>query len=173
MKQVTAILIALFLGVNSFGQKGSNKELKKDIDALFESYAHYNRFVGSVLISENNTIIYQQSFGYADIAGKKKNTKNSIFSIASLTKSLTAVGIMRLVEDGKLTLETPISIYFPDFMPNNSKDITIQHLLDNSSGMEANIGRKDDSGNGLMPEVSSITLDELLEKFKASKLKFE
>lgn len=173
MKQVTAILIALFLGINSFGQKGSNKELKKDIDALFESYAHYNRFVGSVLISENNTIIYQQSFGYADIAGKKKNTKNSIFSIASLTKSLTAVGIMRLVEDGKLTLETPISIYFPDFMPNNSKDITIQHLLNNSSGMEANIGRKDDSGNGLMPEVSSITLDELLEKFKASKLKFE
>ena len=75
MKQVTAILIALFLGVNSFGQKGSNKELKKDIDALFESYAHYNRFVGSVLISENNTIIYQQSFGYADIAGKKRIPK--------------------------------------------------------------------------------------------------
>ena len=173
MKQVTAIIIALVLGINSFGQSSSNKELKKDIDALFESYAHYNRFVGSVLISENNTIIYQQSFGYADIVDKKKNTKNSIFSIASLTKSLTAVGIMRLVEDGKLTLEAPISIYFPDFMPDYSKDITIQHLLNNSSGMEANIGRKDDSGNGLMPEVSSITLDELLEKFKASKLKFE
>jgi len=173
MKQVTAILIALFLGVNSFGQKRSNKELKKGIDALFESYAHYNRFVGSVLISENNTIIYQKSFGYADIAGKKKNTKNSIFSIASLTKSLTAVGIMRLVEDGKLTLETPISIFFPDFMPDYSKDITIQHLLNNSSGIEANIGRTDESGNGLMPEVSPITLDELLEKFKDPKLKFE
>ncbi|SEK21359.1 CubicO group peptidase, beta-lactamase class C family [Maribacter orientalis] len=173
MKQVTAILIALVFGINSFGQSSSNKELKKDIDVLFESYAHYNRFVGSVLISDNNTIIYQKSFGYADIESKKKNTKNSIFSIASLTKSLTAVGIMKLVEDGKLTLETPISIYFPDFMPNNSKDITIQHLLNNSSGMEANIGRTDESGNGLMPEVTPITLDELLEKFKASKLKFE
>ena len=173
MKQVTAILIALVFGINSFGQSSSNKELKKDIDALFESYAHYNRFVGSVLISDNNTIIYQKSFGYADIESKKKNIKNSIFSIASLTKSLTAVGIMKLVEDGKLTLETPISIYFPDFMPNYSKDITIQHLLNNSSGMEANIGRTDESGNGLMPEVTPITLDELLEKFKDSKLKFE
>ncbi len=173
MKQVTAILIALVLGINSFGQSSSKKELKKDIDVLFESYAHYNRFVGSVLISQNNTIIYQKSFGYADMESKKKNTKNSIFNIASLTKSLTAVGIMKLVEDGKLTLETPISIYFPDFMPNNSKDITIQHLLNNSSGMEANIGRTDESGNGLMPEVTPITLDELLEKFKASKLKFE
>lgn len=173
MKRVTAILIALVLGINSFGQKSSNKELKKDIDALFESYAHYNRFVGSVLISAENTIIYQQSFGYADIAGKKKNTHNSIFNIASLTKSLTAVGIMRLVEDGKLTLETPISIFFPDFMPNYSKDITIQHLLNNSSGMEANIGRSDESGNGLMPDVFSITFNELLKKFKDSKLKFE
>lgn len=173
MKQFTAILIALVFGINSFGQSSSIKELKKDIDVLFESYAHYNRFVGSVLISENNTIIYQKSFGYADIESKKKNTQNSIFNIASLTKSLTAVGIMKLVEDGKLTLETPISIYFPDFMPNNSKDITIQHLLNNSSGMEANIGRTDESGNGLMPEVTPITLDELLEKFKASKLKFE
>ena len=173
MKQFTAILIALVFGINSFGQSSSKKELKKDIDVLFESYAHYNRFVGSVLISDNNTIIYQKSFGYADIESKKKNIKNSIFSIASLTKSLTAVGIMKLVEGGKLTLETPISIFFPDFMTNNSKDITIQYLLNNSSGMEANIGRTDESGNGLMPEVTPITLDELLEKFKASKLKFE
>ena len=103
----------------------------------------------------------------------KKNTEKSIFSIASLTKSLTAVGIMKLVEDGKLTLETPISTYFPDFMPEYSKDITIQHLLNNSSGMEANIGRTDDNGNGLMPEETPITFDELLEKFKDSKLKFE
>jgi len=86
---------------------------------------------------------------------------------------LTAVGIMKLVEDGKLTLETPISTCFPDFMPDYSKDITIQHLLNNSSGMEANIGRTDDNGNGLMPEKTLITLDELLEKFKSSKLKFK
>jgi hypothetical protein len=71
-----------------------------------------------------------------------------------------------------LTLETPISSYFPDFMTDYSKDITIQHLLNNSSGMEANIGRTDENGNGLMPEESIITFDELLEKFKDSKLKF-
>ena len=58
-------------------------------------------------------------------------------------------------------------------MPDYSKDITIQHLLNNSSGMEANIGRTDDNGNGLMPEETPITFDELLEKFKDSKLKFE
>jgi len=173
MKKAVVVFIALILGINSFGQSSSNKELENNIDGLFESYSYYNRFIGNVLISKDNHIIYQKSFGYADIAGNKKNTKKSIFSIASLTKSLTAVGIMKLVEDGKLTLETPISTYFPDFMPDYSKDITIQHLLNNSSGMEANIGRTDDNGNGLMPEKTLITLDELLEKFKSSKLKFK
>ena len=173
MKKAVVVFIALILGINSFGQSSSNKELENNIDSLFESYSYYNRFIGNVLISKDNHIIYQKSFGYADIAGNKKNTKKSIFSIASLTKSLTAVGIMKLVEDGKLTLETPISTYFPDFMPDYSKDITIQHLLNNSSGMEANIGRTDDNGNGLMPEKTLITLDELLEKFKGSKLKFK
>ncbi|MCJ7468337.1 MAG: beta-lactamase family protein [Maribacter sp.] len=173
MKKAIVIIIILILGINSFGQSSSNKELKKNVDALLESYSYYNRFVGSVLISKDNNIIYQKSFGYADVLGHKKNTEKSIFRIASLTKSLTAVGVMKLVEDGKLTLETPISNYFPDFMPDYSKEITIQHLLNNSSGLEANIGRTDDNGNGLMPEETPITFGELLEKFKDSKLKFE
>ena len=173
MKKAVVVFIALILGINSFGQSSSNKELENNIDDLFESYSYYNRFIGNVLISKDNRIIYQKSFGYADIAGNKKNTEKAIFGIASLTKSLTAVGIMKLVEDGELTLETPISAYFPGFMPDYSKDVTIQHLLNNSSGMEANIGRTDDNGNGLMPEKTLITLNELLEKFKGSKLKFK
>jgi len=173
MKKAVVVFIAIILGINSFGQSNSNNELEHNIDDLFESYSYYNRFVGSVLISKDNDIIYQKSFGYADKEGHKKNTKKSIFSIASLSKSLTAVGIMKLVEDGKLTLETPISTYFPNFMPDFSKSITIQHLLNNSSGMEANIGRTDDNGNGLMPEETAITFNEVLEKLKESKLKFE
>ncbi len=173
MKKALVILFALVLGIYSYGQSSSDKELAKNIDELFESYSYYNRFVGSVLISKDNTIIYQKSFGYADLAGHKKNTEKSVYGIASLTKSLTAVGIMKLVEEGKLTLETPISTWFPYFIPDYSKSITIQHLLNNSSGMEANIGRTDDNGNGIMPEENAITFDELLEKYKDSKLKFE
>ena len=173
MKKAVVVFIVLILGINSFGQSTSNKELTENIDTLFESYSYHNRFIGSVLISKDNHILYQKSFGYANVDERKKNTEKSIFSIASLTKSLTAVGVMKLVEDGNLTLETPISTYFPDFMPDFSKEITIQHLLNNSSGIEANIGRTDDNGNGLMPEETPITFNELLEKFKDSKLKFE
>ena len=76
-----------------------------------------------------------------------------------------------MVEEGKLTLETPVSTYFPNFMPDFSKDITIQHLLNNSSGMEANIGRTDDNGNGLIPEETAITFNEVLEKLHMDKFR--
>lgn len=173
MKRLIIIALILVSGYSSFGQSNSKKELETKINELFESYTRYNRFVGNVLISKDDKIIYQKSFGYADLERNKKNTKASIFSIASLTKSLTAVGIMKLVENGKLTLETPLSTYFPNFIPEYSNQITVQHLLNNSSGIQANIGRVDDAGNGLMPGINEITIDELLEKFKDSKLNFE
>ncbi|MFT4736377.1 MAG: CubicO group peptidase (beta-lactamase class C family) [Cyclobacteriaceae bacterium] len=173
MKKLTAIIFILISGYNSFGQAKPNQALKIKIDQLFESYTHYNRFVGNVLISENNKIIYQESFGYADLGGNRENSQGSVFGIASLTKSLTAVGIMKLIEDGKLMLETPLSSFFPNFIQEYSGQITIQHLLNNSSGIQANIGRIDDAGNGLMPDIHEVTLDSLLDKFKKSKLNFE
>jgi CubicO group peptidase (beta-lactamase class C family) len=173
MKKAIKVFIALIVGINSFGQTTINKEAENNIDYLFKSYSFHKRFIGSVLISKDDQIIYQKSFGYADKEKLKNNTKKSIYSIASLTKSFTAVGIMKLVEEGKMSLDTPIATYFPNFMPDYSKDITVQHLLNNSSGMEANIGRTDNNGSGLMPEISAISFNEILEKFRDSKLKFE
>lgn len=173
MKKSIVTICSLIFGLNTFSQTISTKELSKNIHKVFESYAHYNRFIGSVLISKNDQIIYRKSFGYADIEKHKKNKKNSIFSIASSTKPLTAVGVMKLVEDGKLTLETTLDIYFPNFIPEYSKKITIRHLLNHSSGMQANIGRIDDAGNGFMPGKNKVSLEEFLEKFKDTKLNFE
>ncbi|WP_272151255.1 serine hydrolase [Tenacibaculum aiptasiae] len=173
MKKLALIILLCSIKYSAFSQTNSNKKLEDSIHQVFESYAHYNRFIGNVLISKNDTIIYNKSFGYANADSLHKNTKNSIFSIASITKPLTAVGIMKLVEQGKLTLETPISTYFPNFIPNFSKKITIRHLLNHSSGMQANIGRKDNQGNGLMPTENPISLNNLIEKFKDSKLKHE
>ncbi|WP_412984673.1 serine hydrolase [Pontimicrobium sp. IMCC45349] len=173
MKESITIIMIIFFILQTFGQTNPDKALQKNINNVFESYAHYNRFTGNVLISQNDNIIYNKSFGYANVENHKKNSSNTIFSIASITKPLTAIGIMTLVEQEKLTLETPISSFFPNFIPDFSKKITIRHLLNHSSGMQANIGRIDDQGNGLMPVKTPITRNELFEKFKDSKLKFE
>lgn len=167
MKKLTLLLVALISYTSH-----SQHNIRENIDQLFESYACYNRFVGNVLISKNDKIIYQKNFGYADIKKRKKHTDESIFSIASVTKPLTAVAIMQLVDQKKLSLDTTINTFFPNFIPKYSRKITVRHLLNHSSGMQANIGRIDNQGNGLMPNANPISLDELLEKFKDSKLKF-
>jgi len=173
MKKLILVIGVVTFGFNAFSQTRSAKELEENLNKVFESYTQYNRFSGNVIISQGNKIIYSKSMGFANIDTHKKNKKNSIFSIASVTKPLTAVGIMTLIDNEKLTLETPISAFFPNFIPKYSKKITIRHLLNHSSGMQANIGRIDDDGNGFMPGKNKITLDELFNKFKDSKLNFE
>ncbi len=173
MKKTLIILIVFVFGYHAIGQSNSKTELKHKIDDLFESYVGYNRFIGNVIISKGEDIIYQKSFGYANLEADKKNTKKTIFSIASVTKAFTGVAIMKLVETGKLTLESPISTYFPGFMTEHANGITLRHLLNHSSGMQANIGRIDESGVGFMPDENQIEIEQVLEKFKDSKLKFE
>lgn len=173
MKNIILVLMGFLLVGKSFSQTNTIYSMQENIHQVFNSFATYNRFNGSVIISQDDKILYKNSFGYADVESKKLHTEKTIFSLASVTKPLTAVGIMKLVEEGKLNLSTSISTYFPNFIPKYSKKITIRHLLNHSSGMQANIGRKDAHGNGLMPNNNAITAPELFEEFKETKLKFE
>lgn len=87
---------------------------------------------GSVLIAENGKIIYQKSFGYADIQNKIPNTPNTVFQVASVTKLFTAIAVIQLYEQNKLDLTDKFSTYFPEFP---YKEITISHLLSMTSGI--------------------------------------
>lgn len=173
MKKIAFILLTSLFSFAAVSQNKSDKALRKDIDQLLKSYEHYQRFSGNVLISRGKKVIYQNNFGYANIETAKKHSSKSIFNIASISKPITAVGIMKLVEEGKMQLENPISKFIPNFAPAHANKITIQHLLNHSSGLEANIARMDDSGNGLvMPTKEAISFEQLCEKFKNSGLKF-
>lgn len=104
-------------------------ELEKEIStAITES-----KFSGSVLAIKDNKLIINKAFGYSDKDADKKLTTDSDYMIASIQKSFTAVAIMRLVEDKKLTLYTPLSQFYPQIP--NSDYITIRNLLDMTSGL--------------------------------------
>lgn len=70
------------------------------------SYLKRNHFVGSAIIVKNNHILYQQGFGYANYKSDIPNTPSSEFQILSIQKSLTAVMAMKLITQGKLSLNT-------------------------------------------------------------------
>ena len=86
-------------------------------------------------ISSNGTVVYQNAFGYRQIKGGAKTpaTFKTKYRIGSITKMFTATMIFQLIEEGKLSLATPLSTYYPQ-LPNASK-ITIGEMLDHRSGL--------------------------------------
>src|SRR5699024_5962935 len=91
-----------------------------------------------VALSEKDKIIYEKSFGYKDVENKEKPTMDTVFGIASLTKSFTCVGILQLVEAGKIDLNAPVVKYIPQFtIPDQAalKQMTVHHFMTHSSAL--------------------------------------
>ncbi|MBK9672000.1 MAG: beta-lactamase family protein [Bacteroidetes bacterium] len=89
-------------------------------------------FFGTILISKNNQVIFEKSYGYADAVSKKTLTKENSFQIASISKQFTAYGIMILKSKGLLQYDSMVCKYLPTFP---YKNITIRHLLNHTSGL--------------------------------------
>jgi CubicO group peptidase (beta-lactamase class C family) len=77
---------------------------------------------------------YEQGYGLADVESETPVTAQTVFKIASLTKSFTAAAILRLSEEGKLRLDDPISRFLPG-TPEVAQNIQVQHLLNHTSGL--------------------------------------
>lgn len=104
-----------------------------NLDNYFSALSRNQQFNGNVLVAEGGIIIYENSFGFADFAQRKLNTKQSRFPIASITKTFTATAILQLKEKGKLKIDDPVTKHVPDF-PYPA--ITIKHLLSHTSGLQ-------------------------------------
>jgi CubicO group peptidase (beta-lactamase class C family) len=102
------------------------------VDALLNNLHQEDDFNGYVLIAEKGKTIYAKSFGFANVENKTPITENTIFLIGSVSKTFTATAILKLKEQGKLSLNDNIENYFPE-LPY--KNMTIRHLLTHTSGL--------------------------------------
>jgi CubicO group peptidase (beta-lactamase class C family) len=141
------------------------------VSQLLDGYCSYNRFWGSVILLQNDKVLFQKSYGYADKEQKKRNDAQTLFDLGSVTKTMTAVAILKLHDEGKLSVYDRVDKYIPGFINDKTDSITIINLLNHTSGMEANLGRKDERGIGIMPGSEPIGREQLIEKFRGTKLK--
>ncbi|MFN3403050.1 MAG: serine hydrolase domain-containing protein [Cytophagaceae bacterium] len=102
------------------------------IDKLCNSLVNSKQFNGCVLISENNKIIYKNCKGYSDFKNKIELTDSSAFHLASVSKQFTAMAIMLLYEEGKLSYDDDVQKWLPE-LPYEG--ITVRHLLLHTSGV--------------------------------------
>jgi CubicO group peptidase (beta-lactamase class C family) len=91
-------------------------------------------FVGAVLVAQRGEILLSRSYGMADETARSMITPDSLFDWASIGKQFTAAAVLTLVMDGRLSLDDPLTTYFPD-APTDKREITVRHLLHHTSGM--------------------------------------
>jgi D-alanyl-D-alanine carboxypeptidase len=102
--------------------------------ALMESYVKANEFTGMVLIACAGKPIFEQGFGMANREWNVPNAPDTKFRLGSLTKIFTATAILQLAEQGKLSIDDPVSKYYAA-SPAIWRNITIKHLLIHRSGI--------------------------------------
>lgn len=130
MKKI--FLVILNLGILSqivFSQSFDKVKLDNYFDALESN----NKFMGSVAVSQNGEIIYSKSVGFSDYENKLKANENTRYGIGSISKTFTAVLVLKGVERKIIDLNQTIDKYFPAI--KNSNKITIENLLYHRSGI--------------------------------------
>ncbi len=130
MKSLLVISLLLVQLSHLMGQDQADR-----INRLMEAYCENGIFNGAVLVACKGKVIYKRAFGTADRAWDIPVAPGSKFKIGSLSKSFTAMLVLQMVEDGRISLDGTIRDYCPDYSGPMGDSITIHHLLSHTSGI--------------------------------------
>jgi CubicO group peptidase (beta-lactamase class C family) len=127
-------LVALVLLLAACASGGRMRDPQTKIDAVMHAYRDPRGPGASVLVVSNGGVVASRSYGEADLEAGFVVTPHTNFRLASVTKQFTAMAILILSERGQLSLDDPISRFFPEF-PLYGAGITIRRLLTHTSGL--------------------------------------
>lgn len=130
---------------------GRAEDKAKGVSAELQPFVDKGSLAGAVvLVADKDGVLTLEAVGYSDVSAKKAMTTDSIFWIASMTKPITAVALMMLVDEGKVKIDDAVSKYLPEFAEQwvvTEKDkesmtlrkpkqpMLVRHLLTHTSGM--------------------------------------
>src|SRR5687768_17383756 len=153
---VVAIAALSLLGASANQYpRGQAQSAATRIDAFMKRAAEYGQFNGAILVIDGGQRVYEAAFGKANLEWHVPNSVNTRFEIASMTKPMTAIVVMQLVQEGKVRLDAKVSQYLPYYPAETGQRITVEQLLNHTSGLQQDIGFIDD------PIVAAINADML------------
>lgn len=140
-------LLAVCIGINA--QTASPIPDTQKADSLVRGFmSAWNIEGASISISKNGKVIYNKGFGYSDSQHKHPAQPGSIYRIASVSKPITAIAIMKLVEEGRLSLTDTVfgknkilnqPYYAKVITDKRLYYVTIQQLLEHTAGWDRNV----------------------------------
>lgn len=103
--------------------------------AIIDAYAREHAFQGVVLIGRAGKPVYQRCVGYSDIEAGRKASLETPYAIASISKWLTVMALLRLCEAGQIDLDAPITRYLPAYRADTGAKVSLRRLMANISGI--------------------------------------
>ncbi|HEX8170699.1 MAG TPA: serine hydrolase [Thermoanaerobaculia bacterium] len=168
MRQIRlAPLAALLLLLCQTAAAAQEVPTSPQLDAVVASSFKADEPGAAVLVMRDGKALLRKAYGLADVELGVAIQPEHIFRIGSITKQFTAVAILQLVEQGKISLADPIAKFFPDY-PSEWKAITVEHLLTHTSGMPS-YSSKDDFMSLIRTD---LTPQQLIDTFKNDPLQF-
>ncbi len=151
MKRLSFFCLCLFLPVIILAQTGIPVPAMSHCDQAVLNFLNTYDIPGATLaLAKDGKLVYTRGFGHADLAGTEPVQPYHLFRIASVSKPITAIAIMKLVEDGQLSLsDKPFGpagllanhsyLSTVTYSDNRIDDITVQHLLEHSGGWNRDV----------------------------------
>jgi CubicO group peptidase (beta-lactamase class C family) len=141
MKNLIFIL-SLFLAISALPKSAFTQVTEKQFDKILSEHNFENSPGFSVIVAKNDQVIYRKAFGYANLELDVKLKPENIFRIGSITKQFTAAAILKLEEEGKLSLHDDMTKFIEDY-PTHGHTITVEHLLTHTSGIKSYTSMKE------------------------------
>lgn len=136
MQRLIPVLIFFLCCFNfTSAQISVDRHLEKTVDSLVSPEFKPNEPGIAILIAGKGQVVYEKAFGSANVELNTPLQPDMIFRIGSITKQFTAVGILQLAEQGKISLQDSVQKYIKDF-PSKGYTITIENLLTHTSGIK-------------------------------------
>jgi CubicO group peptidase (beta-lactamase class C family) len=172
MKKLFFVLV-LLVASKGFGQVQSSlpDSVTSKIDSAINAQMVKKHIVGaSIAIVDHGKIVYAKGYGFADNRKKIKTTDKTVFCIGSITKTFTAMAIMKLHEEGKIDLDKPASYYLPELKIKSVSEtgdiLKIRNLLSHTSGLTDGFMNKDmcDNQQDMTSIIDDLNQEELVNK---------
>jgi len=106
-----------------------------EIQRILQAAHEGGDFNGSALVARAGRVIYEQSFGFANLEWRIPNDSHTKFELGSITKQFTALLVLQFVNEGKIRLDGHLADYLPYYRKDTGARITIHHLLSHTSGV--------------------------------------
>lgn len=167
-KAISLFIICYLILTYTYGQTDQDNQLGKSIDSLVMEQVKPNEPGVAILIAKKGKIVYEKAFGSANLELNVLLQPDMIFQIGSITKQFTAIAILQLLEQGRISLQDSVQKYIKDF-PFKGYTITIENLLTHTSGIKDFMSIDHPGQNVLRWD---FTPQQLIDHFKNAPLEF-